>query len=192
MPDQALWLAKHCDENKSSKTAHTSQDKDQKANQGRISHVKDGPRQAAEAHSSGPKDERVEEDIETSHAGTAKRPPLPAVILRAKHKVDQQDRRSRRRDDHQHIAEKEESEHVVDLAGPQRVHDKVELHENGTKGENTRQQERRDRTESADGRRDLTGDLVRLGRAFNSLHTRAVSYISTGYQKRKEKNIPVA
>lgn len=58
------------------------------------------------------------------------------IILTAEQEVDEQDRDSGAGDDHNAVAEKEKTEHVVYLTKPHVVHDEVELDEDGAKGEN--------------------------------------------------------
>lgn len=125
---------------------HTCQDKHNEGDQRRITHIKHGSSQPTKAHACGPEDQRVDEHIATGHTGTGKRTPVPAVILGAQQEVYQQHSRSRGGDDHQAVAEEQETEHVVDLVGPQRRHDKVQLNEDGAEWKDAGQQNGRDGT----------------------------------------------
>ncbi len=62
------------------------------------------------------------------------------VVLAAEQEVDEKDGDSGARDDHDAIAEEEETEHVVDFAEPHIVHDEVELNEDGAEGENANEE----------------------------------------------------
>lgn len=104
---------------------HTSQNEDNKANQCRVAHVEHCTRQAAEADAGGPEDEGIQEDVATSHTRTGKGTPVPPVVLGAKQEVYKQDSGGCRSDDHQTVAQEQESKHVVNLVGPERGHDEV-------------------------------------------------------------------
>lgn len=66
------------------------------------------------------------------------------IVLTAEQEVDEQDRNRGASDYHNAVAEEEETEHVVHLAKPHVVHDEIELHEDGTEGENADEEHRRD------------------------------------------------
>lgn len=56
------------------------------------------------------------------------------VVLTAEQEVNEQDRDGGACDYHDTVAEKEETEHVVNLTKPHVVHDEVELDEDGSEG----------------------------------------------------------
>ena len=56
------------------------------------------------------------------------------VVLTAEQEVNEQDRDGGACDYHDTVAEKEETEHVVNLTKPHVVHDEVELDEDGPEG----------------------------------------------------------
>ena len=59
------------------------------------------------------------------------------IVLTAEQEVNQQHSDGRTGDYHNPVAEKEESEHIVDLAKPHVVHDEVELDEDGAEREDS-------------------------------------------------------
>ena len=150
---------------------HTGHDKHNESNQGRITNIQNCPREPTKADSSRPEEERVEENIATCHTGSGKCAPVPSVILGAEQEIHEQHGRGGRGDDHQTIADEQEAEHVVDLVGPERGHDEIEFHENGSKGKKTGQKHRWDRAQGAGHGGNLTGNLVGLGGTFDSLET---------------------
>lgn len=62
--------------------------------------------------------------------------------------------------DHESEAYEEESEHVVDLASPDAVHDEVQLHEDGPKRKDSNKEHTWDRSHIATRRRNLAWNLV--------------------------------
>ena len=147
----------------------TSQDGYHKPDQRRVAHIKHRSCQSSKAHTRRPEDQRVDKHIPSGHSCSRKCPPLPPVILSAKEEVREKHRRRCGCHNHQSVADEQKSKHVIDLVGPQRRHDKVELHENRPERQNARQEKRRNGTKASCHRGDLTGDLVGLGRSFNSL-----------------------
>lgn len=101
---------------------------------------------------------------------------MPPVVLCTQQEIHQQDGSSRRGNDHQAVAEEQESEHVVDLVGPEGGHYKVQLDENRTKGENSGQQNRWNCAQATSHRRNLSRNLVRLGRTLKRLLGNEVSH----------------
>ena len=91
------------------------------------------------------------------------------VILTAEQEVDKQDRDGGACNDHDAVAEEEETEHVVYLAKPHVVHDEVELNEDGAKRKNTNQEHRRNGPEVCSRRWDLARDLVDANGCLNGL-----------------------
>ena len=91
------------------------------------------------------------------------------IVLAAEQEVDEQDRDGSTCNNHNAVAEKEETEHVVYLAKPHVVHDEVELDKDGAERKNTNQKHRRDRPEVGSRRRDLAGDLVDADGWLNGL-----------------------
>ena len=57
------------------------------------------------------------------------------VIFTAEQEVDEEDGNGGAGNDHDAVAEEEETEHVVYFAEPHVVHDEVELHEDGAERE---------------------------------------------------------
>lgn len=148
---------------------HTRQNENKKSNQCRVSHVKNRSGQAAKADPCRPEDERIEKHVASRHPGSDEGAPLPPVVLCAQQEVHQEDGGSCRSNNHQAVAQEQESKHVIDFVGPERGHDEVELNKDSPEGKDTRQQEGRDRPEGTGHRRNLTWDLICFGRSFNSL-----------------------
>ena len=69
------------------------------------------------------------------------------VVFRAQQEVYEENRDSGAGDDHDAVAEEQETKHVVDFSKPHVVHDKVELNENGAEGEDADEEHGRDRAE---------------------------------------------
>ena len=105
----------------------TGQDIHQETDQGWISNIQYRPSQPSKADSGSPENKRVHKHVKSGHTGAVEGTPWPAVIFSTEHEVDEQDCSGGSGDYHQPVAEKQESEHVVDFASPQGVHDKVEL-----------------------------------------------------------------
>lgn len=94
---------------------------------------------------------------------------MPAVVFRAEQEVHQQNCCGGSGDDHEPVAEEQEAEHVVDLAGPDGRHDEVEFDENCGKGEEASYEGGRERAEGAAWGRDLARDLVGFCGRFEGL-----------------------
>ena len=171
---------------------HTGHDKHNESNQGRITNIQNCPREPTKADSSRPEEERVEENITTCHTGSGKCAPVPSVILGAEQEIHEQHGRGGRGDDHQTIADEQEAEHVVDLVGPERGHDEIEFHENGSKGKKTGQKHRWDRAQGAGHGGNLTGNLVGLGGTFDCLETGVSQQFNSTDNRRERRNLPVA
>ena len=62
------------------------------------------------------------------------------VVFRAQQEVDEEYCDGGAGDNHDAVAEEEEAKHVVHFSKPHVVHDKVELDENGAKGEDANEQ----------------------------------------------------
>lgn len=154
---------------KKGKKGHTSQNKDNESNQCGIAHIQHGPRDPPKADSSCPEQQSVEEHVAAGHASTAKCPPMPLVVLATEQEVDQQHGRCSSCDDHQSVAQEQESKHVIDLVRPQRCHDKVQFHKDRPERKNAGQEHGGHSTQSPLHRGDLPRDLVGLGRSFNGL-----------------------
>lgn len=146
---------------------HTSQNKHNEGDQRRIAHIEHGSSQPTKAHTRGPENQRVDEHVSTGHTGTDKCPPVPPVVLGAQQEIHQQHSRGRRGDNHQAVTEEQETEHVIDLVGPQRCHDKVQLNKDGAEWKNAGQQNGRDGAQATGHRGNLAGDLIRLGWALD-------------------------
>lgn len=94
---------------------------------------------------------------------------MPPVVLATEQEVYQQHGCCGRCDDHQSVAEEQESKHVVDLVRPQRRHDKVQFHKDRPERKDAGQEHGGSSTQSPFHRGNLTGDLVGPGRSFNGL-----------------------
>lgn len=147
----------------------TSQNEDNKSEESGVADIQHRAGETTEADPGDPEQNCVQEDVPAGHSRAGKRPPVPPVVFSAQQEVHQKHGRGSRCDNHQPVAEEQEAKHVVDLVRPQRGHDKVELHEYRSKGEDTGQQQRGNSTQRTRHRRDLARDLVGLGGTFNSL-----------------------
>lgn len=76
----------------------------------------------------------VDEEIDRSKAAREETSPPPVIILGTQMKVAKQDCRLRAGDDENQEHEKQESEHVVHLIGPQRVQNEEQLDEDAACG----------------------------------------------------------
>lgn len=104
---------------------------------------------------------------------------MPPVVLGAKEEVYQQDCCGSGSDDHQSVAQEQKPEHVIDLVGPERCHDEVQLHENGAEREDASQEQRWNCLQATSHGRDLPRDLIGFRRALDNLYGRQkVIYIT--------------
>lgn len=147
----------------------TSQNEHNEGDQRRIAHIEHRPRQSTKADPCRPENERIHKYISPGHTCTHKCAPVPPVVLCTQQEIHQQDSGSRRGNNHQAVAEEQEPEHVVDLVGPEGGHNEVQLDKNGTEGENSGQQNRRNCAQATRHRRNLPRDLVGLGRTLKRL-----------------------
>lgn len=76
----------------------------------------------------------VDEEIDRSKAAREEASPPPVIILGTQMKVAKQDCRLRAGDDENQEHEKQETEHVVHLIGPQRVQNEEQLDEDAACG----------------------------------------------------------
>lgn len=97
---------------------------------------------------------------------------MPPVVLGTKEEIYKQYGRGCGGDDHQAIADKEEAEHIVDLASPQGGHDEIQLDKDGAEWQNTSKQDGRNWSKGSRGRWNLTWDLVCFSRPFDNLWTK--------------------
>ena len=157
---------KRKEEERKGKEMLTRQDKEHRAKQRTIPKIQHPARPAGEAKVLRPVQHRIRKHITRRRARHHERAPLPVVILRTERKVNHQHRHRRTGDHHQQVAEKEEAKHVVNLAEPDAVDDKVQLGRDGAKGGHADQQRTRNRSEIVAARLlrrggDLPRDLVR-------------------------------
>lgn len=138
----------------------TRQNKPQDGNQRTVAQIKHTAGPAPEAQGADPIKHGIGKDVNGTGATGGKGSPLPMVIFGTEQEIHHEDGDGGRGDNHEAVAQEQEAEHVVDSAEPDRVHDEVELDKDGTKGEDADEEHRRQRTEVALGRRDLTRDLV--------------------------------
>lgn len=76
----------------------------------------------------------VYEQIDCCEAGRQEGAPPPVIVLRTQVKVAQQNGGLRACDDQYDKDQEQKTEHVVNLAGPQRTQDKEQLNEDAAKG----------------------------------------------------------
>uniref|UniRef100_A0A1Y1MF82 Uncharacterized protein n=1 Tax=Photinus pyralis TaxID=7054 RepID=A0A1Y1MF82_PHOPY len=89
------------------------------------------------------------------------------IVLGAEQEISHKNSDGGANNHHEAVAEEEEAKHVVDAAEPDGAHDEVELHKDGTKGQQTNDQHTGNRTKVCRNWRDLAWDLVDAHRRLN-------------------------
>lgn len=146
----------------------TSKDEEKQGDQGTVANVKHSSGQATELDLCNEVQEAVEEDVGAARASREERPPLPIVVLGAEQEIGHENGDGSADNDHETVAQEEETEHVIDPAEPDRAHDEVKLNEDGAKGKETDEQAAGKGLEISRDRGDLSGNLVRANRRLDS------------------------
>ena len=117
----------------------TRQDEHQQTQQRRIPKIHNPARQRRKANIFDPVQQTAGKNIKRTRARREEATPLPVIILRTQKEVNHEHRHRRGGDNHQPKANKQEAEHIVDLAEPDAVHDEIQLDEDGAKRQHARE-----------------------------------------------------
>lgn len=137
-----------------------------------VTEVKDGSNEGGDLERRNEVKEGVEEDIGGRSSGREEGTPPPAMILAAELEVDHDDRNFRAGDDKYEQDDEKEGEEVVDLLQPDRGEDKEKFNEDGTEGQDTAEEDRKERIQVPHLRRDGTRDVVDAHRVLDGRATR--------------------
>lgn len=155
----------------SEESYRTGQQEEQEHHDQRVAKVQEGRGGVLDLQLGGEVVATVDEQIDRRKAGCQERSPPPVVVLGAQMEIAQQDGRFRAGDDQNQEHQKQKAEHVVHLAGPERVQDEEQLDEDATEWQDAAHDDAGDRLGVDRLVRDLAWDLVGTNRVLQRLQT---------------------
>lgn len=151
----------------SEETYRASQQEEQKDHDQRVAKVQEGRGGVLDLQLGREVVATVDEQIDRGESRRQERSPPPVVVLGTQVEIAQQDGRLRAGDDQNQEHQKQKAEHVVHLAGPERVQDEEQLDEDATERQDTAHDDAGDRLGVDRLVRDLARDLVGAYRVFH-------------------------